>query len=119
MRSLTSAQHGLTLPEALAALLVVGVGLPALGLLQVESLRTLQLAGWQLAAVLVASDAAERLRSGIPGEELSPSGLPGLPPAARLELTPGAAGPPAMTRVRVEWPSHDGQAASFHLEVAR
>lgn len=119
MPGLSIAQRGSTLPEALAALLVVGAGLPALGLLQLEALRTLSEAGWQFAAATAAADAAESLRAGIPEASLARAPLTGLPPSARLYLAAGGGSVPAMLRVRVEWPGHDAAPAAFELGVSR
>ena len=119
MPALSTTQRGSTLPEALAALLVVSVGLPGLGLLQLESLHTLKEASWQLIAVAAAVDIAESLRAGIPASVLAQRRPAGLPPAGRISLEPGAAGPPDPVRIRVEWPGHEARPASFELEVSR
>lgn len=118
MPGLSRIQRGCSLPEALAALLVVGVALPGLGLLQLESLRTLQDAGWRLAAVAAATDIAESLRAGVAETALIDQPPAGLPPAARLQLSSGGEAPAAV-RVLIEWPGQDATPATFALAVSR
>lgn len=119
MPGLSRIQRGCSLPEALAALLVVGVALPGLGLLQLESLRTLQHAGWRLAAVAAATDIAESLRAGVAETALMDEAPAGLPPAARLRLSSGGGAPRPAVQVLIEWPGQDATPATFALVVSR
>jgi Tfp pilus assembly protein PilV len=119
MPGLSGSQRGCTMPEALATLLVVGAGLPGLGLLQLESLRILQEAGWQLAAVAAAADVAEGLRAGVAEAALVQQRPAGLPPGARLYLASAGEAMATTVRVRVEWPGHDALPAAFELGVSR